>query len=282
MTRITLSACLAFVASVELFGQSGTAPSTFEAASVKPNKSAARPGIQFLPGGRFAATNMPVFMLIASAYDVPFQSVRLSGGPDWIRSERYDIEAAAGPGAVPAGSSTKAREDKTRLMLQTLLSDRFKLSIRRVAKELPVYAVVVGKNGPKLQKAKIEEKDCPAGPENYGVSCHSFMGGMGRGLHAKAVTVPDIVRAVENWSDRPVVDKTGIQGLFEVETDGWAPLRPRPVPPGAEPSAEDIAMADPTRPTLFLIFERLGLKMESQKAPVDVFVIDQVEKPSEN
>ena len=167
-------------------------------------------------------------------------------------------------------------------MLQALLADRFKLIIRREAKELPVYAVVVGKNGPKLQRAKIEEKDCPEGPENYGVSCHSFMGGMGRGIHAKAVTVSDIVMFVENWSDRPVVDKTGIQGLFEVETDGWAPLRPRPVAPGAEPSAEDIAMADPTRPSLFLIFERLGLKMESQKAPVEVFVIDHVEKPSEN
>jgi uncharacterized protein (TIGR03435 family) len=79
-----------------------------------------------------------------------------------------------------------------------------------------------------------------------------------------------------------VVDETGIHGLFEVETDGWAPLRPRPVAPGAEPSAEDIAMADPTRPSLFLIFERLGLKMESQKAPVEVFVIDHVEKPTEN
>jgi bla regulator protein blaR1 len=112
-----------------------------------------------------------------------------------------------------------------------------------------VYAVVVGKNGPKLHKA---------------------------------VSVSNIAMFVENWSDRPVVDKTGIQGLFEVETDGRAPLRPRPVAPGAEPPAEDIAMADPTRQTLFLIFEWLGLKIEPQRAPVDVIVIDHVEKPSEN
>jgi uncharacterized protein (TIGR03435 family) len=79
-----------------------------------------------------------------------------------------------------------------------------------------------------------------------------------------------------------MLDKTGIQGLFEVESDGWAPLRPRPLAPGAEPTTEDIAMADPTRPTIFLIFERLGLKMEAQKVPVETFVIDSVEKPTEN
>jgi len=221
-------------------------------------------------------------MLIAIAYEVPFQSVRLSGAPDWTRAERYDIEATAPAGAIPVGLSNKAREDKTRSMVQRLLAERFKLTIRREAKELPVYAVLTGKNGPKLQKAKIEEKDCPEGPVDYGVSCHSITGGMGRGLYGKAVSVLDIVMYTENWSDRPMVDKTGIQGLFEVETDGWAPLRPRPLPPGAEPSAEDIAMADPTRPTLFLIFERLGLKIESQRAPVETLTIDHVEKPSEN
>ena len=254
----------------------------FEVASVKANKSEARPGLQFLPGGRFSATNVPLYILIATAYNLPFQSVRLSGAPDWTRSERYDLEATAGTGVIPAGLSAKAREDKTRSMLQALLADRFKLTIRRDTKELPVYAVVVGKNGPKLQTAKIEEKDCADSPEHNGVTCHRWTGGMGRGLHGKAVTVSDIVTAVENWSDRPMLDKTGIQGLFEIDTDGWAPLRPRPIAPGAESSAEDIAMADPTRPTIFMIFERLGLRMESQRAPVEVFIIDHVERPSEN
>ena len=113
MTRITVCACLALLTSVAFFGQSSTAPLAFEAASVKPNKSATRPGMQFLPGGRFTATNMPLQLLIASAYDVPFQSVRLSGGPNWIRSERYDIEATAGPGAIPPGS--RLRRGKTKL-----------------------------------------------------------------------------------------------------------------------------------------------------------------------
>src|SRR5260370_23033644 len=100
-----------------------------------------------------------------------------------------------------------------RLMLQTLLADRFKLTIRRETKELPVLALVVAKGGPKLKKAEIEEKDCPDGPISYGVSCHSIVGGMGRGLHGQAINMADVALFVANWTDRPVVDKTGIAYL---------------------------------------------------------------------
>ena len=264
--------------------QSDAAPRlAFEVASVKLNKSSESRnwGFDYLPGGRFKATNLSLDWIIGEAYHVAPWSARLSGGPEWIGSDRYDIEATAAPDAIPQGLSAKAREDKMRLMLRTLLADRFKLVIRRESKELPVYTVVVAKNGPKLQRAKIEEKDCPEGSSSE-LRCHVINGGMGRGMHGKAVQVSDMVSFVENWSDRPIVDKTGLTGLFVVETDGWAPMRPRVRPPGEEPTAEDKAIADPIRPTLFTIFDRLGLKMESQKAPVDVFVIDHVERPSEN
>jgi bla regulator protein BlaR1 len=264
--------------------QSDAAPRlAFEVASVKLNKSSESRhwGFDNLPGGRFKATNLSLDWIIGEAYHVSPWSARLSGGPEWIGSDRYDIEATAAPDAIPQGLSAKAREDKMRLMLRTLLADRFKLVIRRESKELPVYTVVVAKNGPKLQRAKIEEKDCPEGSSSE-LRCHVINGGMGRGMHGKAVQVSDMVSFVENWSDRPIVDKTGLTGLFVVETDGWAPMRPRVRPPGEEPTAEDKAIADPIRPTLFTIFDRLGLKMESQKAPVDVFVIDHVERPSEN
>src|SRR5205823_5291248 len=114
---------------------------------------------QFLPGGRFVSTGIPLRMVIATAYHVGFQSVRLTGGPDWINTLDgvYDIEATP-PGAISAELPGKARDDKLKLMLQTLLADRFKLKIRRETKEMPAYAVVVAKNGPKLEKAKIEEK----------------------------------------------------------------------------------------------------------------------------
>ncbi len=255
----------------------------FEAASVKPNKSPEfRGGVQFLPG-RFRAQNLPVYWVIAAAYNIGPQSVRLSGGPEWIRSEKYDIEATAGSGAMPAGLSAKAREDRVRRMLQTLLADRFRLTVRRETRDLPAYVVVVAKNGLKLQKASIDEKDCSDAPAAGGIRCHVINGGMGRGLHGKAVTISDITGFVENWSDRPMVDGTGIPGLFEVESDGWTPMRPPPPPPpGTPPNPEAIALADPARPTLFMIFDRLGLKVESQKAPVEMLVIDHVERPAEN
>ena len=156
----------------------------------------------------------PLKILIAVAYNVGFQSVRLTGGPDWIMSPEgaYDIEATTGKNAIPARIQGKARIDLMRQMLQSILADRFKLKIRRETKEMPVYAVVVGKNGPKLQPAKVQESACvdAEGGPTMGVSCHTFMGGRGRGLHGEAVSLDDMLTYVENWTDRPFVDKTGL------------------------------------------------------------------------
>jgi uncharacterized protein (TIGR03435 family) len=92
----------------------------------------------------------------------------------------------------------------------------------------------------------------------------------------------EIVVSVSNYTDPPLVDRTGLTGLYDVETEGWVPMRPRPRPPGQEPTAEDLAFADPARPTLYMIFDKLGLKMESSRASVEMFVIDSVEKPAAN
>jgi len=258
----------------------------FEVASVKLSTSTDPRGMrmQTLPGGRFVAS-VPLIFVITTAYSLPFQSDRMTGGPDWLRTERYDIEATPEKAAIPAGTSVKERDDRVRLMLQTLLAERFKMVIRREIKDLPVYAVGVKKDGPKLQKAAVEEKDCsetPTGPTDP-AACHGFSGGQGQGLHGQAVSMSDLVSAVSNFADHPVVDKTGLQGLFNIQTEGWVPMRPRPPrPAGQDPTAEDLAFADPARPTLFQIFDRLGLKLESQKAPVEMFVIESAERPSEN
>jgi len=269
-----------------LRGQSqGGARLAFEVASVKLNSSTDRRGmgIQILPGGRFVAS-APVFVLAAIAYDVPLQSDRMTGGPDWLRTERYDIEATPDKDAFPASISAKDRNDKVHSMLQTLLAERFKIVIHRDIKELPVYALTV-KDSRKLQKAAVEEKDClevTKSPQDP-ASCHTFSGGQGQGIHAQAVSLPDLASYASSWADRPVIDKSGLLGLFNIQTEGWAPMRPRPPrPPGQEPTAEDLAFADPARPTLFQIFDRLGLKLESQKAPVEMFVIESAERPSEN
>jgi uncharacterized protein (TIGR03435 family) len=92
----------------------------------------------------------------------------------------------------------------------------------------------------------------------------------------------ELVVSVSNFTDRPLIDRTGLTGLYDIDTDGWVPMRQRPVQPGAEPTPESIAMADPTRPTLYMIFDKLGLKMEPSKAPVEMFVIEHVEKPTAN
>ncbi|MGA2133151.1 MAG: M56 family metallopeptidase [Bryobacteraceae bacterium] len=260
----------------------------FAVASIKQNKSEdyRNSGLQFRPGGRFAAKNVPLDMVIASAYDLPpFQSDRLAGGPEWVREDRYDIEAVAEEGVIPAGATGKVRDDTMRAMLRRLLAERFRITVRRDVQQRPVYAVVARKGGPKLQKSARSEADCGNSPTGLGFSdsCHSFGGGMGRGLHAQAVTIADLALAVSNWSDRPVVDETGLDGLYNIQTDGWLPMHPRPPhAPGQEPSAEDRAIADPARPTLFQIFDKLGLKLEPQRAPVETIVILSIDRPSEN
>lgn len=276
--------CVAVLLASAAWAQAPSTAPAFEVVSVKPHRldDGQRALPQFLPGGRFVSRGIPLAFLISLAYGVGFQSPRLVGSPDWIRSPQgtYDIEATAAEGALPAGLSGKERAARERQMLQALLAGRFHLKVRRETRDLPLYAVVVGKGGPKLEKAKVTEQECAAKTGAIGVACHTIMGGRGRGLHGEAVTVGDIVEYVENWTDRPLIDRTGISGLFNVQTTGWIDLQPGPAAaPGAK--AEDGSdMAD--IPSLFTVFQRLGLKMEALKGPVEVFVIDHVEQPSAN
>ena len=93
----------------------------------------------------------------------------------------------------------------------------------------------------------------------------------------------DLANGLENWTDRPVIDRTGVKNLFDIDTEGWVPMRPRPgPPPGTEPSEEDKAFADPARPTLPSVLDKLGLKLESTRGAVEIIVIQHVELPSEN
>jgi uncharacterized protein (TIGR03435 family) len=262
----------------------------FDAVSVKPNITTDGRGLQlqFLPGGRLVIRNVPLGLIVAAAYNLPIQSPRITGGPEWARaaSERYDIEARAADGAIPPGLSSVAREDIMRRMLQSLLADRFKMQIRRNPTEQPVYVLVVAKGGPKLQKSKTQEKDCGDSSVASGVQgCHNLNGGQGRGLHGEAVSIEDVALFVQNWTDLPVLDKTGLTGLYNIQTDGWAPMRPQTPPPDgsdATPQRGDAGLNNPVRQTLSDVMNQLGLRMVSQRAVVDLFVIDHVEHPTEN
>jgi len=253
----------------------------FAVTSVKPAASDERGiNIQFLRSGRLVISGFPLQMVVAIAYHLPFQSSRLSGGPDWVRSSRYDIEATAEPGAIPAGLSAVAREQKMRLMLQSLLADRFKLAMRTETREMAVFALVVAKDGPKLEKARIEERDCPDTPGSDGINCHQFSGGQGRGMHGQAVDLEDLARYVENWTERPVVNNTGIHGLYHIDTSPWRSLRLGPAPAAGAKGEAGGYIAD--LPDIFTVFARMGLKLEAQKAPVEIFEITHIEKPSGN
>ena len=129
----------------------------------------------------------------------------------------------------------------------------------------------------------MREAECANGPTGFVTGCHSIMGGIGRGIHGEAIDIADVALFVQNWTDRPVIDKTGLTDLYDIQTEGWAPMLPRPPrPDGAPPTGGDAGLDDPDRQTLGQVFGQLGLKMESQRAVVDMFVVEHIEKPAEN
>jgi uncharacterized protein (TIGR03435 family) len=201
-------------------------------------------------------------------------------------SERYDVTAKAPDG-------TKGPE-KLQLMTQTMLEDRFKLKVHRETKEVPVYALLVGKNGPKLQAsdeaacASKEPGNAPPSPPGPGrgpgpldVRC----GGMWMGpntLTGGKMKMNQFIGGLSNILGRPVIDKTGYTGTFDVQLtfspEGTAFAGGLPgMPAGVVPQVDN------TLPSIFTVVqEQLGLKLESQKGPGQVLVIDYAEKPSEN
>ena len=237
--------------------------------------------MQFLPGGRLITTNVPLVRIIAVAWGLPMQTQRLTLAPGVKMPDGiYDIEATSKAGTFPPDISPEARFDKMKLMLQALLEDRFRLRIRPESKEQPVYELTVGKSGPALEKSKFQEPGCneEVGPKLMtNPACHWLDGDQWRGLHGASVTIADVVEVVQNWTDRPLFDKTGITGFYNIQTEPWIPMRADGLSQNCNVSA-----GDPERLTLFNVFEKLGLRMESKRAVIDVFVIDHVEWPSEN
>lgn len=257
------------------------APLSFEVASVKLNKSGdVRSPSLIMPGGRFTATNNTVRDLILNAYGIFASPYLLKGGPSWIDSARYDVDAKAAGGLIPPGTSNRVVWEKTRLMLQTLLADRFKLSIHRETKEMDSYELVVAKNGPRLQESNT---DC----NESALSCHGFAGNP-RHLLGTGVDMYDLAIVLSRYSDRPVVDHTGVQGLFDIKLQ-WNPFEPgsqqvndtsqSPATEGKEGVMPDLA----SLPTLSEALEQqAGLSLKASKGPVETYVIDHIEEPTPN
>jgi uncharacterized protein (TIGR03435 family) len=244
--------------------QQSTPRPAFEVASIKPGDPDSQVfRIGSLPGGRFAANNASLKMLIQTAYDV--RGHQISGGPNWLDSAKFDIDAkpdSATP--IPPGP---AGGPQMRLMIQSLLEDRFRLKVHRESREEPVYELVVAKGGPKLQPATDSLKQQQRGMR------------MGRGqLTGTAAPVSILVAQLSQQLGRSVIDKTGLAGQYDFELK-WTPE----IGQSQSGPTDAVPAPDLTGASLFTaIQEQLGLKLESTKGPVEVLVIDSAEKPSEN
>jgi uncharacterized protein (TIGR03435 family) len=251
----------------------------FEKIAIRPARSADPNSMrmQILPNGDLIATAVPVVILLSFAYDVPVNpSPLVSPLPDWTVRERYDIEARAPANAIPPDLQESELRSRIRQMMRGLLADRFQLLVRVENKTMPVYALTVSASGPHLHKSAITQKDCIFDSAPQG--CHNFIGGFGHPLNAKAIDMEDLAHYIENWTDLPVVNRTGLSGLFTVESEGWLPMRLPPPPPGTTPAANRFAGL----PTIFTVLGKLGLELQRQNAVLPVYTVERIERPSAN
>jgi uncharacterized protein (TIGR03435 family) len=261
---------LALLSAGSIFGQTPAAQPAFEVASVKPAPPPTPGMFKVQMGGDPGMVdykNVSLKTVIARAYQMKDYQV---SGPDWLDTERFDIMAK-----VPANTPAS----QVPLMLQNLLAVRFKLAVHLDQKVMPVYAMVIGKNGPKLKPVEGEPQGgmrMTIGPKGRQMSGPTTMSGLAGGL--------------SSMMDRPVVDLTELKGTYDVDLE-WVPDERE----GGGILAKMKAMAeassggvpDPSGPTGLSLFgalqEKLGLRMEARKSPVDLLVVDSGQKvPTEN
>jgi uncharacterized protein (TIGR03435 family) len=250
--------------------------------TVKPNTSKNGRGVTRLqPSGGLVATNVTLRQLVEFAYQRhPFDQRELTGGPSWVDSDRFDVVArAAGKHVVDPDGAPR----KTLLMVRTLLANRFKLITHEENRDRSVYVLMMataeGTLGTKLRKSDI---DCsaamkgqrPAMPPGQGPPC-SFKTPPGR-LFANTFTIPAIASLISRHVDRPIIDRTGLEGRFDIELEA-AEIK---ASPDYKPGPSDLALPPAAGPSIFVaVREQLGLKLEPQTAPVSVVVIDHAERP---
>src|SRR6266480_1681712 len=264
--------------------------SGFDTVTIKPNKTRGllnrRHAVVFKPD-RFMATNFTPRELIQLAYGVP--GSQILAVPDWLDSEKYDVEAKLGSSAVDELSklSPDQRNLERQRMLQALLADRFKLTLHDETKEVPAYVLVIAKGGPKLTENTY--RNGVTGPDGlvYGGGPGIFFTGPHQ-LSGRRTRLGPFVGLLSGQLGRPVVDKTGLTGVYDFTLDWLAPLRKpesapsilKAVPEHAEALTKVHAIE--VASLLEAVSEQLGLELNLQTSPVEILVIDHVERPSEN
>jgi len=309
-----MSAALLVAAGVAR-GQTPAAAPAFEVASVKPAgplnaamtaSGRIRIGMK-IDAARVDIGSLSLADLIRIAYRVKAYQV---SGPDWMSTERFDVRAK-----LPEGAS----QEQVPEMLQALLAERFKLTLHRQTKEQNVYALVVGKGGSKLKESVPEADAPPAGDPPPGttvigegkdqVRVSGNIAGkgmvvssaptgdlkmsMGQGgtmrMESSKMSVATLVGMVSRFVDRPVMDMTELKGTYQVALEltmedmrGMARTAGVMLPPGGGAAVAETA-SDPSGGSIFSSLQQMGLKLEPRKAPVDLIVVDHVEKvPTEN
>ena len=247
LVTLTMLALLALAADM-----GAQAPTAFDAVSIKMNTSGEPGGTRRAQPGRYQGINITLMRLIGLAYR-PIQE--FEGGPDWIRTERFDIEAKA------EGTPT---QEQMLAMLRGMLADRFALQVRQETRERPVYALTLARRDGKLgAQLKSTDVQCAGGPGTCGVKMADSA------LTSASITMARLAQEL-SFVGRKVIDRTGLSGAFDVNLQ-WMPDSP-----GAPPTNGDL-------PSIFTALqEQLGLKLDPTTGPVDVLVIVRAERPTSN
>jgi uncharacterized protein (TIGR03435 family) len=249
----------------------------FDVISIRPNRSASG---QFRSGSTpdgVSIVNAPLIVLIRQAYGL-FNSNddRVAGAPDWVKSEKFDIEAKVN--GTDVADLHKINREQRGQMLQALLADRFKLKAHSETRELPVYWLTTVKRGPRLKEAPPADPSDGVADSKNPAARGSTQLSQGH-LAARAISISSLLSSLTRITGRTVLDKTGLTGTYDVDLQWTDDAAASSSGPGG--SSPDVTAE--SGPTLFTALqEQLGLKLEAGKGPVDCLVIDHVEHPSDN
>jgi bla regulator protein blaR1 len=257
----TLICCVMALLIEGAHAQQSTAPLEFDAASVKPSNPNSTSGtvVSATSGGRLHVVNATLKDLLETAYDV--RSFQIEGGPKWADAARFDVDAT--PDANAEGGALPAGWTNVRVEVQALLKDRFQLQLHRETKIGTVFSLAIAKGGFK--------------PGNLSATqgTHKGINASAGSMLGEAASMTDLANKLSRVLGRPVVNNTGLEGNYDFKVE-WAPDSGASTPDGqpVETSAG---------PSLFTALqEQLGLRLDATKGPVDVLIIDGVERPSAN
>jgi len=243
--------------------------------SVKPNKSGDKGSSWGTTRDGVMGTNIPVHMMLTSGYHL--NDDELFGEPDWAKTEHFDITGKVA--AADVAMVSKLKQDQTRVFFQQVLKERFGLVAHKETRELPEYALTLAKGGAKIEDGKPDTSAPPDNRMRGGIRM-SMRGGV-RKIEAADAPIAPVLQYLSNEIGRTVVDRTGLTGKYSF-TLSWSPQTSVEIRSGDQ-AGEASAPAAEAAPDLFTaIQEQLGLKLEPMKGPVEVVVIDHLERPGEN